>query len=422
MTQAIEPRTEQAPGPKAKKGRFGLAVGVLLTAGLAVVIGARVKEKLAERVAVQAANAAAVQEAAAQGAHVEEGPKRWKGRAARGEPVMWRPRIPVTGTLAPAQEADIAFKVPGRLQVIKVKVGDAVKKGALLATLDASEAAAQAAAASAGVKAAEIGHEMAKDAEQRIETLYQAKAVSEAERTGMKQKTALSLAQLEQAKAQARLASANAGNTQIVAPFAGYVTRAPSGVGKFVGPGEPLVHIDDTSVLKLNASLSEADAAMVEVGAAFFIEDSSGAALTAGGGEAKKAGPAGKITAVLGSLDPQTRRVPIVGELPNKAKTSLRAGAFVRAYIEPSREVAALKLPAAALRPGSQDEIVVVKDGKARIVRALASLGEDGSLLVRAGLSPSADVLLSPSSEARDGDLVALEAAGATAPASIHKP
>lgn len=418
MTQAIEPKTAQQPPPKAKKGRVGLVAGVLLGVGLAALVGTRVKEKLAERAAIQAATPAAKGEVATgpsitgvpgEGGYTQ---KRIYGRTIRGEPVAWKASIPITGTLAPIQEADIGFKVPGRLQSIQVKVGDRVKAGALLATLDGSEASAQAAAAGAGVKAAEIAHEMAKDAQKRTDSLFQGNAISEAEKSTMQQRTALALAQLEQAKAQARLAGANVGNTRVVAPFAGFVTRVPSGIGKFVGPGEPLIHIDDTTVLKLNATLSEVDARMVEPGDVLEIDGGSeglGEAASGQGKDAANERPTGKVTAVLGSLDPQTRRVPIVGEIKNDPKFGLRSGAFVRARILPAREVPALKLPGTALRPGSQDEVILVREGKARVARVGLTIGEGGVLFVRSGLSASDDVLAEPSAETRDGDTITLE-------------
>lgn len=427
MTHAMEPRTaEQPPAkPAAKKGRGGLIAAVLIGLGLAALVGSRVKEKVAERAALQAESTAAAKGAEASapadksgageaGAYVT---KRLHGRAVRGEPVVWKPSIPVTGTLAPVQEADIGFKIPGRLQSINVKVGDKVKAGALLATLDGAEASAQAAAAGAGAKAAEIGYEMAKDAQKRTDSLFQGNAISEAERSTMQQRTALALAQLEQARAQARLAGTSVGNTRVVAPFAGFVTRVPNGVGRFVGPGEPLVHIDDTSVLKLNATLSETDARMVEKGDEFELESGF-----EGVGEGETmARPKGKITAVLGTLDPQTRRVPVLGELKNDPKLGLRSGAFVRARIEPAREVPALKLPGSALRPGSQDEVIVIREGRTRVVRIGLSIGEGGALYVRSGLSASDDVLLEPSAETRDGDLITLDA-GADAKAAPPSP
>jgi multidrug efflux pump subunit AcrA (membrane-fusion protein) len=108
------------------------------------------------------------------------------------------------------------------------------------------------------------------------------------------------------------------------------------------------------------------------------------------------------VTAVLPSLDRQTRRLPIVAAIPNPG-TTLLAGAFVRAQIHARQDAQVLELPGAALRPGSQDEIVVVSQGK--LVRRAVTFtrSEAGALLVRDGLSPNEDVLASPSADVRDG-------------------
>jgi RND family efflux transporter MFP subunit len=367
-----------------------LAAGV----GLFGLIGFRVKQSLAERAAL-----AATLETGAQ-----KGPARAGAATVHGEPVTYRPVIPVTGTLAPVQDADVGFKMGGRLQVVKVKVGDRVKAGHLLASLDVAEASAQAAAAAAAVRAAEVAAEMARDGGRRTEALFATNSVSEAERTATLNRTALAEAQLAQARAQASLASTGVSNGRLSAPFGGLVTRTPNGIGKIVGPGEPLFHLEDTTVLKLSATLSEADARAVAIGDEVSIDDVAA--------EGRK----GKITAVLGSLDPQTRRVPIVAEIPNEGASTLLAGAFVRASVISGREISALKLPATALRPGSQDEIVLVEQGRARVVHVLFSTGADGAILVRSGLHEKDAVLKSPSSEVREGEEIALEGA----PAAKH--
>lgn len=416
MSQAIDPsltpRTDQPQNAPAKKGRVGLVVTLIIGVGLAGIIGVRVKEKLAEKKALEQS----VAQSTAQKGETGAASRKRAYQTVRGESVMYKPAISITGTLSPIQESDIGFKVPGRLQSIRVKVGDTVKAGTLLATLDGAEANAQAAAAAAGARAAEIGYDMAKDAQRRTDSLFESKAISEAERTGVQQKASLAQAQYEMARAQAQLATQNLGNTRIIAPFSGSIARVPSGVGRFVGPGEPLVHIDDTSILKLSATLSESDAAMVEIGSVFTIDDPAITTVLEGE-SAKPVLPKGRITAVLNSLDPQTRRVPIVGELPNKPPTGLRAGAFVRVTITPQKEINTIRLPAGALRPGSQDEVVLARGGKAHIARLSLSIGEGGALYVRSGLSPSDEVLLEPSVELRDGDEITLERGAPAAPA-----
>lgn len=47
-------------------------------------------------------------------------------------------RVSVTGKISPVEKADLAFEKGGRITAIKVKVGDSVKKGDLIAVLDTS--------------------------------------------------------------------------------------------------------------------------------------------------------------------------------------------------------------------------------------------------------------------------------------------
>jgi RND family efflux transporter MFP subunit len=383
-------------------GIAALAAGV----GLFALIGARVKETVADRKA----------QASALAEQVKAAPARAGAAVVHGTARPWRPTIPITGTLSPVQDAEIGFKTGGRLTAVRVKVGDRVRAGQQLAALDVSEASAQAAATAAGVRAAQVSYDMAKDAEKRTLALFEQHAVSDAESLSTQNRAALALAQLEQARAQAQLASVGLGNGSLAAPFPGLITRAPSGVGKIVAPGEALFHVEDTSVLKLTATLSEADARLVEVGAVVSLSETSAVAVDDGapgadgsppptsGGAARPVGLTGKITAVLASLDPQTRRVPVLAEIPNLGASPLLAGAFVRATVTSSKEVSVLELPPGALRPGSQDEVVLLRGGKAHLRRVTFTQAEGGALLVRSGLEAADAVVLNPSSEVREGD------------------
>ena len=79
------------------------------------------------------------------------------------------------------------------------------------------------------------------------------------------------------------------------------------------------------------------------------------------------------------------------------------------------------RLPRTVLRPGSQDELFVVKDGKAEVRHVDFVPTSDGSILVRSGVTADEDVLLSPAAETKDGQVVIVRAAGKTAPAPEAK-
>lgn len=389
----------QLPSEAARPRRGGVA-GVLAVAaviGLGALIGVRVKETMADRAAV------------AQTQQTDSKARQQQASVLVVTPTAatWRPVVLATGTLAPYQEADLGFKVGGRLAKVHVDVGAMVKVGQILAYVEASEASAQSAAASAGVKAAEIGLEMAQDQKRRIDKLFESNSVSEIEKSTTDQKVKMAEAQLAQARAQSRLAGTQVANATLAAPFAGLVTRVPAGIGAIVGPGLPLFHIEDTTVLKLNATLSEGDARLVSVGDEIIVD-----------------GRKGKVTAVLPSLDAMTRRVPMVAEIPNQGDHPLLARAFVRATIATPREVPVLRLPATARKPGSQDEIVLVENGATKIKRVVLDTAPDGALFVREGLAPTDVVIASPSGEMIDGQPVVIAAPGsaAAAPPSTATP
>lgn len=363
-------------------GRVGVIVAVAVGLGFAGLLGVRVKqakerqEKVGqERVATQ-----------------EKLAKKEPLAYATPTPAKWMPRVDVTGTLKPWREADVGFETQGRLVRVGVAVGDRVTEGQLLAVLDASRAVAQVGQAESSVRAAEANLALALDNQKRTEALAASKSIPESQVEASKQQVALARAQLEGAQASTRLAKSGAGLNAITAPFAGVVTRAPTGIGSVVNPGVALVHIEDTSRFRLSVTVGEEDVPLVGVGAPVKVVYRDKVV-------------AGKVIAVVPSLDQATRRAPVEIEVPNEG--SLLAWGFVRARIEGKGESDALRLPATARKPGSQDEVVLDAAGKAKIAKVSFAVDEDGSLVVQRGLAATDKVVLSPNPEIKDGDSLA---------------
>jgi RND family efflux transporter MFP subunit len=318
-----------------------------------------------------------------------------------GQTASWVPTVVLDGTLTAEQSASVGFKVGGKIGSLKVKVGDQVKAGALLATLDATEAGAQAAASAAQVRAAEAQLALAQDSERRTQAMVQSGSFAEASGVQSSQQRALALAQLDAAKAQQSLTKVSLGNHTLTAPFAGTVIKVPDGIGEVVAAGVPLFEIVNIKVLKLSTTVSEHDANLLQLGAPVELSVETGKAT-------------GRISAVLGTIDQHTRRVPVEASFDNPG--FLRAGAFVQARVQAKNEISVLKLPHEVLRPGSQDEaMVVAADGRLEARRLVLSVDKDGSLLVRSGLAPTDKLVVKPRPEAKPGDVVSIGAAG-TAP------
>jgi len=197
-------------------------------------------------------------------------------------------------------------------------------------------------------------------------------------------------------RAQRELAAAALRNHTLTAPFAGVITKVPGGPGAIVAPGVPLFHLQDPSTLKLGGTVGEADASLVKPGAAVSLTV-DGRPIT------------GKVVAVLSSVDPATRRVPVEAEIKNDGPTPLLGGTFVRARVTGLGQVDVVRVPASTLRPGSQDEVMVVNGARLEARRLVAHVAADGTLIVRGGLRAGEQVLVGPSAEAKDGDAVALK-------------
>ncbi len=304
----------------------------------------------------------------------------------------WQPEVQLEGTLQPVREADLGFKVSGRLAQIRVRLGERVSTGQTLATLDATEAQAQVEAARAQVRAAEAQLALAEDSAKRTSTLVGSGAASQQTGVQTGQQRSLAAAQLDSARAQLQLAEAALKNQTLAAPFSGSVTRVPSGAGAIVNPGTPLFHLQDTSTVKLSGAIGEADAPLVRPGAPLEVRLDGRTV-------------AGRVVAVLTSVDAATRRVPVEAEIKNDTAQPLLGGSFVRAAVSGLRPVGVLRLPGTALRPGSQNEVLVVDNGRQRVRHVLYTRSADGALLVRSGLEPTERVVVAPTAEAADGDL-----------------
>jgi len=404
--------------PRYRAPLTGIVTGIALVAGLGLWTFQRISEAKTLVADVEARRTADSERAAA----LAREPQRVQ--VVKGAPEKWLASVDLDGTLDAQHASALGFKVGGRLLRVGVEVGDRVRTGGVLGQLDSQEAVAQASAAEAQVRAAEASLAIAQDNERRTLPLVQNGSFAEASGAKVSSERALASAQLDSARAQLALARAGVDSHALSAPFSGTITRAPTGVGAVVAPGQALFELVDTSTLKLSTTVTEADADLLATGAEVVVAS-------------ERRDVRGRISAILSTLDARTRRVPVVAEFDNpsgdptskgargkQAEPPLRAGAFVRARVAAQREIPVLRVPHAVLRPGSQDEVLVVGAASSRLDlrRIVYSIAPDGTLLVRRGIDASDELVLAPIAEAKAGDEVRVERAGnagsASAPAA----
>jgi HlyD family secretion protein len=396
------PQVLDSDAPEGSSGLpLGRIVAALIVAGLVVWTVTRVRSAQSEQARLLAERTEA--------AEVAKKERKDKPLVLRsGVSATWKPLVHVEGTLHASEEADLSFKVPGRLSSIRAKVGDVVRRGQTLAALEQTESAAAVEQARAQLRASEAQLALAQDSATRTKSLVASGAGSQQAALQTEQQHALAAAQADAARAAVSLAQANLGNATLLAPFAGVVTKVPSGVGQVVNPGAVLFHVQNTTELKLVGTVSEAEASLVHVGAPVKVLGPDGAVT-------------GQITAVLGAVDPTTRRVPIEARVPNDRKSPLLGGSYVRAEVEGKDALPVLRLPAGVIRPGSQNEVMVADKGRLVARTVIFHPAADGMILVRAGLDAHDQVVVDPSPEAKEGDRVPVDATAGT-PATLSAP
>lgn len=371
------------PPPMAK--RLALLFAVLVILGLGVALVLRLGAALQEQAELEQARQAAA-EAAGQAARVD---------VVLPQPAETAPVVVLTGTLEPAQAADLAFEVPGRVARVGVTLGQFVRAGEMLVTLDRQSVGAQSAQTAAAIAVAQANVDMLRDRVELLEGLARSGTVPERDLTTARQQLAVAEAQLAQAQASRRqLAATNADHT-LRAPFDGVVTRVPTGTGVVANPGVALVRVEDLSSLRLRTTVNQSELELIRVGMEVVLEGSNAR---------------GTLRSVVRSLDAQTRRAPVEVHVPNDEGV-LVANSFVRGRVSVGEARPALRIPPSARRPNGT-VFIVGEDGRV-VSRAIeAESDADGSWLVTDGLSPSDRVVLRPAS-AREGAVVAAVVRGA---------
>lgn len=165
-----------------------------------------------------------------------------------------------TGTVTADALANIASKIPGRVEQINVNEGDFVQKGQILAALDQVDLHRQVAMARHKLAAAEaLAQELQLEANRRQELLSKsgqlATTVEQTQRYA--RQYAVAQHEVEAANAGLELAEYNLSLAQIPSLLSGIVTKRSVNLGDAVVPGQQMFVVADTSLIYVSANLDQ---------------------------------------------------------------------------------------------------------------------------------------------------------------------
>jgi len=307
--------------------------------------------------------------------------------------------LEVSGTVRAAQTSQLASQMMGNIKEVRVREGDLVRRGQVLAIVDDAQANAAVERASAATRvaqqeiaAAESDLALADSTFKRYQTLYERKSVSPQEFDEIKAREHAALARREMARAgqeQAGAALAQANTTldytRIRAPFDGVVTERKVDPGALAAPGLPLFTVEDIRRYRLEVTVNESDLRLVRLGLHVpVIVDAIGAATLAG-----------TVTQIVPAADPASRSFVVKIELPPNAQ--LRSGLFGRAQF-PRGERQALLVPRSAVADrGQLQGVYVLNQNRIAELRFVTLANSSGSQVeVLSGLQSGEQVVANP--------------------------
>ena len=272
----------------------------------------------------------------------------------------------------------------GRVVRVLVDAGNWVNAGQVLAIIDRSVQAQQAAQLAAQVEAARANAALAQSNYDRAIALQGRGFVSKAEIDSKRAARDAANAQVRVAQAQLGATRAEIGRLNVTAPVSGLVLARNVEVGQIVGPGSgALFRLADRGQMEMRAQLGQQDLAQVHVGMP--------ASVTPIGSDRSYSGTIWQVAPVI---DPQSRLGDVRISVPYDA--TMRPGGFAEAKITAGTTTAPL-LPQSAVLSDDAGNYVYIINAKNEVERRDIKIGtvNDDGVTIAEGISGNERVVLS---------------------------
>ena len=162
-----------------------------------------------------------------------------------------------TGKAAASKEISVAPTVPGKVTDFNFDVGDEVRQGAVLFTVDTIDLNNSLRAAEAGYNVAKLARDNAKNTYENNKLLFDEEIISKAEFDQIKYGYEAAEAQLASTQVQLDTLKKSISDCTVTSPLTGVVTQRNVEVGGFASAAAPAYVVMDLSTIKVEVGVSE---------------------------------------------------------------------------------------------------------------------------------------------------------------------
>jgi len=322
--------------------------------------------------------------------------------------------LTLPGEAAAWYESIIYARVDGYVAKWHADIGDHVRKGQVLATIETPDLDAQLVAAQAKLKAAaasvvarQADADFAKTTYDRWKNSPKG-VVSEQEREAKKAGYEGSVAHLNEAKAQVALDRANvdrfAALTQfkeVRAPYDGTIVERRIDIGNLVTAGStanttPLYRMAQDDPIRVFVDVPQSAAENIKVGVPAQISASN----------IPDRVFKGKVARIAGAINPQSRTLRAEVDIPNPDH-ALVSGMYVNVSFQVPTE-GLVQVPAAALvfRPGGPQIAIIDKGNRVTFHKVTIARDDGTTVAIDSGISLGDQIALNISNQITEGETV----------------
>lgn len=308
--------------------------------------------------------------------------------------------LTLTGTVEPDQAARLAAQLDGEVIDLGGREGDPVRIGQVLIRIDPSRLAAALEEARADRLAVQAELEDARRVLERDRVLFERQGIGK-ERL---EKSETSVLRLEAAEARARAKisglEAQLADTEIRAPFDGYILERNVELGDVVRNGMPLLTIA-TRTSHVLVAVSETALARLAEGREVRLNLDA---------DRTAEGCTGRITRIRPKVDAATRTADVeVTPRPETCSAKLLPGMLVRIafVLEERKDILAVPADIVTARPDGSRTLFVVEDDIARQRKVTTGLEGGGWIEITGGAREGDPIVIQGFEKLRDGAPVA---------------
>jgi RND family efflux transporter MFP subunit len=305
----------------------------------------------------------------------------------------------LAGDIRAFSDAPIFARTSGYLRRWTVDIGEKVKKGQLLAEIDAPEINDQLRQARADEQTARANYLLAKTTSERWVQMQKNNSVSRQETDEKNGDMLAKQAALNAAQANVSRLEQLVSFQKIYAPFDGVVTARNTDVGQLIdagsgAAGRELFHIQDATTLRVFVDVPQSYARLVHVGLPAEL------VLTEQGDRKFE----GVTVRTAGAVDPVARTMRVEVDVKNPVG-ELLAGAYAQVRFKLTSENPGLMLPGNALlfRPEGVRAATVDANGRVKLLPIVLGTDYGTRVSIVSGLTGDERVILNPPDSIIDG-------------------